>query len=148
MANVTKYRVKQIGNEYYPQKRLLLFWRKIRVCTCSYNKYRNDITSYSDEKTSLCFASLDFANKQIANYINNYLRPFWCLGHRIKSYFCTDNNTYYYIDTASYRVFSDNSEQLCEGIAYLKEQEKNKREKEKQKKRESKRVTIHEYVED
>lgn len=142
-----QYRVKQIGDKFYPQKRLLLFWRKIRVRICSYNNYRADITSYSNEKESLCFTSLDSANKQITNYINNCLRPFWCLGHRVKSYFCANNYTYYYLDTTTYQVFSDNSEQVCERIMSWEERENNIRKKQKQKKRESKKVTIHEYVE-
>ena len=143
-----QYRTKQIGNNFYPQKRLLLFWRKIRVRTCSYNKYAADISSYSNEKVPLCSESLDSANKQIANYINNYLRPFWCLGHHIKSYLCLNNDTYYYIDTTTYEVFSDNSEQLCERVMYWEERKKKEREWAKQKKLESKKVTIHKYVED
>ena len=142
-----QYRTKQIGDKFYPQKRLLLFWRKIRVRTCSYNKYSADVTSYSNEKVPLYFTSLDYANKQITNYISNYLRPFWCLGHRVKSYFCINNDTYYYIDTTTYDIASDNSEQLCEKIQCWEEQQDKKRKKEKQEKQESRRVTIHEYVE-
>lgn len=142
-----KYRVKQIGDKFYPQKKLLLFWRGIRVRTCSYNRYSSDITSYSNDKTPLRFTSLDFANKQITNYINNYLRSFWCLGHRIKSYFCTNNDTYYYIDTTTDAVFSDNSEQVCERVMCWEELESARRKKEKQEKQESRKVTIHEYVE-
>lgn len=143
-----QYRTKQIGDKFYPQKRLLLFWRKIRVRTCSYDKYSADVTSYSNEKVPLCFESLDSANKQITNYISNYLRPFWCLGHRIKSYFCKNNDTYYYIDTTTYDIFSDNSEQLCERVMLWEERKKKELEMIKQKKLESKKVTIHKYAED
>jgi hypothetical protein len=147
MANWTKYRVKQIGDKYYPQKKRLLFWKYIRVCTCS-DDYYGRITTYSDEKEVLCFDSCQLASEQITNYKNNYLRSFLCLGHIVKTYFNKDNGVYYYIDMTTKKLYSDNSEQLCEFITAWEERKEKEIEAAKQKKLADKKVTIHKYVED
>jgi len=147
MVNGTKYRIKQIGNRYYPQKKRFLFWKNISVRACS-DDYYGRITNYDNNKEVLCFDSYQVASEQITNYKNNYLRSFLCLGHIVKTYFNKNNRNYYYIDTTTYKLYSSSSEQLCELITSWEENKERVRKKAKQKKIADKKVTIHEYVED
>lgn len=147
MANGIKYRIKQIGNKYYPQKKRFLFWKNISVRTCS-DDYYGRITDCDNDKEVLCFDSCQFASEQIANYKNNYLRSFLCLGHIVKTYFNKNNKNYYYVDTTTYKLYSDSSEQICELITSWEERKKKEMEAAKQKRIADRKVTIHEYVED
>ena len=147
MVNGTKYRIKQIGYKYYPQKKRFLFWKNIRVRTCSYDYYGR-ITDTSDDKEVLCFSTYESAVKEITNYKNNYLRSFLCLGHIVKTYFNKQNDVYYYIDITARKLYSNNSEQLCEFITAWEERKEEEIKAAKQKKLADKKVTIHEYVED
>lgn len=146
MANETKYRVKQVGDKYYPQKKRFLFWKNISVRTCS-DDYYGRITNCDNNKEVLCFNSYQLASEQITNYKNNYLRSFLCLGHIVKTYFNKNNKNYYYVDTTTYKLFSDSSEQICEFITAWEEHNKRARKEAKQKKIADRKVTIHEYVE-
>lgn len=147
MASEIKYRVKQIGNNFYPQKKRFLFWTNISVRTCS-DDYYGRITNYNNNKEVLCFNSCQLATEQITNYKNNYLRSFLCLGHVVKTYFNKNNKNYYYIDTTTYKLYSNNSEQICELITSWEENKKKAIETARQKKIANKKVTIHKYVED
>lgn len=147
MANETKYRIKQVGNKYYPQKKQFLFWKNIRVRTCS-DEYYGRIVNCNDEKEVLCFDNCQLASEQTTNYKNNYLRTFSCLGHIVKTYFNKNNRKYYYVDIITKVLYSDNTEQLCELITRWEEKEKKEIEAAKQKKIADAKVTIHEYVED
>ena len=142
-----QYRVKQIGNKFYPQKKRFLFWKNISIRTCS-DDYYGTIVKYSNEKEVLCFNSCQLASEQITNYKNNYLRSFVCLGHIVKTYFSKNNKNYYYIDTTTYKLYSDNSEELCELITAWEEDKKKAIKAAKQKKIADRKVTIHKYVED
>ena len=142
-----QYRVKQIGDKYYPQKKRFLFWKNISVRTCS-DDYYGRITNYSNEKEILCFNSCKLATEQITNYKNNYLRTFLCLGHIVKTYFNKNNRRYYYLDVTTEKLYSDSSEQLCERITMWEEDKEKARKAAKQKKIADRKVTIHEYVED
>lgn len=143
----TKYRIKQVGNNYYPQKKQFLFWKNIRVCTCSDDYYGRAINT-NDNQYVLCFNNYEYAVKQITNYKNNYLRNFLCLGHVVKTYFNKNNAVYYYVDITTRRLSSTNSEQLCELIVTWEEDKKKVTEAEKRRKIAERKVTIHEYVED
>jgi hypothetical protein len=124
-----------------------LFWKNISVCTCS-DDYYGRITNCNNKKEVLCFNSCQLASEQITNYKNNYLRSFPCLGHIVKTYFNKNNKSYYYIDTATYKLYSNNSEQICELITSWEERKKKEIEAAKQKRIAERKVTIHEYVED
>ena len=142
-----QYRVKQIGNKYYPQKKWFLFWKNIKARTCL-EDYYGRIIDYRNEKEALCFNSCELATKQITNYKNNYLRTFLCLGHIIKTYFNKNNKRYYYFDTTTNKLYSDSAEQLCELIITWEDDKKKKAQLEKEKRVADKKVTIHKYVED
>lgn len=142
-----QYRVKQIGNKFYPQKKRLLFWKNISVRTCS-EDYYGRVTNYDNDKEVLCFNSCQLATEQITNYKNNYLRTFLCLGHIVKTYFNKNNRQYYYLDVTTEKLYSDSSERLCELITMWEEDKEKARKAAKQKKIADRKVTIHEYVED
>lgn len=142
-----QYRVKQIGDKFYPQKKQFLFWRNISVRTCS-DDYYGRITDCSNKKEVLYFDSRQLASEQITNYKNNYLRSFLCLGHIVKTYFNKNNGNYYYVDTTTYYLYSNNSEQLCEFITTWEDDRKKKIQLEREKRIASRKVTIHKYVED
>jgi len=143
----TKYRIKQVGKNYYPQKKRFLFWKNIRVRTCSTNYY-NRIVDTNDKKYVLCFDTYGSAVKQITNYKNNYLRNFLCLGHLVETYFDKNDKVYYYVDITTRKLSSNNSEQLCELITTWEEDKKKAIEAERRRKIANRKVTIHEYVED
>ena len=148
MVNGIKYRIKQVGNKYYPQYKKILFWRYINVRTCVSNSY-GTIINYYNEKERIYCTSYEKANKQITNYINNYLRPFWCLGHLVKTYFNKGNSVYYYVDVVKEnKLYSDNAEQICELITLWEDDRKNQCKIEKQKRDAANKVIIHKYVED
>lgn len=142
-----QYRVKQIGNKFYPQKKQFLFWKNISVSTCS-DDYYGRIVNCSNKKEVLCFDNCQLASAQITNYKNNYLRSFLCLGHIVKTYFNKNSRKYYYIDTGTHKLYSDNSEQLCELITTWEENKERAIKDAKQKRIAERKVTIHEYVED
>ena len=141
-----KYRVKQIGNKYYPQKKQFLFWKNIKVRIC-FDDYYGKFVNCSNKKETLCFDNCQLANEQITNYKNNCLRSFLCLGHIVKTYFNMANKKYYYFDVITYKLYSDNSEQICELITSWEENRKKKIEAAKQKRIADRTVTIHEYAE-
>jgi hypothetical protein len=147
MANGTKYRVKQIGDNFYPQRKQFLFWRNISVRTCS-DDYYGRITNCNNKKEVLCFNNFKLASEQITNHKNNYLRSFLCLGHIVRTYFNKNNRNYYYVDTTTYKLYSNNSEQLCELITTWEDDRKKRIQLEREKRIASRKVTIHEYVED
>lgn len=142
-----QYRVKQIGDKFYPQKKQFLFWKNISVRTCS-DDYYGRITNCNNKKEVLCLNSCQLASEQITNYKNNYLRSFLCLGHAVKTYFNKNNGTYYYVDVTTYKLYSNNSEQICELITSWEENRKKAIEAARQKKIADRKVTIHEYAED
>lgn len=142
-----KFRIKQIGDKFYPQQKRFLFWHYINVRTCSTN-YSGSINSYDNDKQRLSFRGQHTANEQVKNYIDNYLRTFVCLGHIIKTYFNPHDHTYYYIDVSTDKLYSTNSEAICEMVSDWEERKEKERVLYKQKKKAAKKVTIHKYVED
>lgn len=142
-----EYRVKQIGDKFYPQKKQFLFWKNIKVRTCS-DDYYGRITKYDNKKQVLCLNNCQLATEQITNHKNNYLRTFLCLGHVVKTYFNKNNGKYYYLDVTTEKLYSDNSEQLCELITTWEDDRKKKIRLEKEQRIADRKVTIHEYVED
>lgn len=129
-----KYRVKQIGNIFYPQKKVLLFWKDIKIHSCERN--RHSLTLHTGTRV-LCSASLEGAVNDINNYKNNYLRPFVCCGHVIKTFLDRSYNTYIYVDTSdSFDIYSSSAEEVCERISVEIEEEKKR-------KRNAKKVIIH-----
>lgn len=142
-----EYRVKQIGDKFYPQKKQFLFWKNISVCTCS-EDYYGRITNICDDKEVLYSTTYESAVKQITNYKNNYLRKFLCLGHVVKTYLNKKSNIYYYIDSTTKKLYCYNSEQLCELIMDWEEDKRKAIEAAKQKEIADRKVIIHKYVED
>ena len=114
-----KYRIKKTEKVFYLQKKFLLFWRNIEV------KVWDSYWNCPDGKKLLCFDNLDVAKKEIDNYRNNYLRPFFCLKHIIKTYYGNDG-LYYYADPHHYRdkIYSTSSEKVCELILEYEESKK------------------------
>lgn len=110
-----KYRIKQIGDRYYCQERIL-FWKDILVKKCS--------TDYNCERIRLhnsnylaVFNTLDDAKTFINKYKAFYLYSFGVKGHLIKTYYETSDAIFYYSDVIEdLQLFSDNLEQLCEKI--------------------------------
>ena len=143
----TKYRVKQIGDKYYPQKKWFLFWKNIKVRTCS-DDYYGRITNVYNNKDVLCFNTCESAVEQITNYKNNHLHTFSCLGHIVKTYFNKNNKAYFYVDVTTNKLYSNNSERLCELITEWEDGRKKAMQLEREKRIADRKVTIHEYVED
>ena len=116
-----KYRIKQIKNTYYLQKKLLLFWKYIRVRT-----WDSSFRVIENGKMLLRFKNLESAKEELNNYRNNYLRPFICLGHIIKTYFDAEHFLYYYIDIhhCKDKIYSTSSERVCELIFEYEESKK------------------------
>lgn len=127
-----KYRIKQVGNTYYPQKKVLFFWKYLDIPKCYICKYEHEIILYDNTIIRLSGNSLESAINKINEYDTNYLKPFVCCNFLIATYIDEESDVYYY--AASDTLFSDSSEQLCEKISEYKRKQK-----------ESKNVTIHEY---
>ena len=125
----TKYRIKQVGNTYYPQKKVLFFWKYLKVLRCVKSNYSNLLNLYAN-LVILSANNLEEAIFKTNYYDNNYLRPFMCCGCRIQTYLDIDSGKYYYAVTD--KLFSDSSEQLCEKISEYKRNQG-----------ESKKITIH-----
>lgn len=124
-----KYRIKRIDSKYYPQKKRFLFWRYIKIPTCRlYDSHVLDTTD--NTKIKLSASSFINAKRDLANYIDNYLHPFFCKNTIVKTYYDPNRGKYLYVDIKSDERFSDNAEEICEIIS------------------EYKRVTIYEYTED
>ena len=138
----TKYRIKQIGFNYYPQERILGIWTYLNIPTCNISY---GAVTLGRTKT-ICCSTLANAKYAITNYDNNYLEDFKCRGHKVKTFYEEREGKYYYIDVTSTRtrstpLYSTCSEALCEQIAE-NEDERIKKEKA------NKKVTIHEFTED
>lgn len=130
-----KYRVKQIGKLFYPQKKVLLFWKYIKIHSCERNRYYS-LTLHAGTRI-LHSTSLEGAVNDINNYKNNYLRPFVCCGHVVKTFLNTNDNTYMYVDTSDdFDIYSSSAEEVCERISVEIEEEKKR-------KKDAKKVTIH-----
>ena len=127
-----KYRIKQIGNMYYPQKKVLFFWKYIDILKCYIYKSEHKISLCDNTIIRLSGNSLESAINKINEYDTNYLKPFVCCNLLIATYIDEASGVYYY--AASETLFSDSSEQLCEKISEYKRKQK-----------ESKKVIIHEY---
>lgn len=123
-----KYRIKRIDDKYYPQKKRFLFWRYIRIPTCQF--YESHILHTYNTKVKLAATSFITAKRDLTNYIDNYLRPFFCKNTIVRTYYDPDRGRYFYVDIKSNKRYSDNAEKICEIIS------------------EYKRVTIYEYTED
>jgi hypothetical protein len=133
-----KYRVKQIGDMFYPQIRVFLFWIDISVDCCYYSY--GDIRLYENPET-LCCNSLEEATKALSCYIHNYLPSFTCKGYKVRTYLDRNKREYLYVAENKKAMLWDNcSEKLCEKIA---EKEYERKVKEKH----NKKVTIHEFNE-
>ena len=132
-----KYRIKQIGNIFYPQKRsFFFFWKNLTVPKCRLYDFP-DFSTYSNTFITLAATSLFEAKTVLINYDNNYLRSFLCKGTIIKTYYDPERNKYFYVDINSKDSrYSDNAEKICEIVAEYREKEKK-----------SRKVTIHEYRE-
>lgn len=136
-----KYRIKQIGDWFFPQRQVLGFWRNIcvRICTIHYDTFTKK------DPGSCRFKYLKDANNFIINYKNNYMRPFSCRGHLVKSFYNDENNKFVYVDMLSLETrrprYNYSSGDLCVEIANFEDDRISK------KKHDSK-VTIHEFTED
>ena len=139
----TEYRIKQIGNKFYPQKKSFLFWKNIRVYMCT-TRY-GDITVYGRSKKVLCLNLIDDAKRALRRYKNNYLGSFVVKGHLVKTFYNEYNNDFVYIDMLTVdqgnTKYSNSSGDLCAWIGDYEYQLKRKREIET-------KVTIHEFRED
>ena len=124
-----KYRIKQIGDTFYPQQKKLLFWKNIKIITCYKHSYDDELT-IDNWNATLREPSLKKAIQTLNSYINNYLKPFKCCGHNIITALDIYTATYYYIDEVN--RYSDSSEEICLMVAEVERSKK-----------ESKRVTIH-----
>lgn len=137
-----KYRIKQIGDWFFPQHRILGFWRNIRVRVCTIH-YSDSITK--KDTGSYRFKYLKDANNFIINYKNNYIRPFMCRGHLVKCFYDDGSNKFVYIDMFSLETreprYSYSSGDLCIKIANFEDDCINKR-------KHDNKVTIHEFTED
>lgn len=133
----TKYRIKQVGNLFYPQKKVL-FWTNIYVPGCDYHGNRLVINK---NPILLVFNSLSDAERELKNYIDNYLHSFVVKGHVVCSYYDPDYDHYYYRSEKVTNIVSDSSEQVVEQIG----QYEYKRKKEKER---ANKVTIHEFRQD
>lgn len=133
-----KYRIKQIGEKFYPQYRILGIWLNINVPTCI-TKFGS---LYIDKHyLTLCFDSLSSAKIGIDQYENNYILTFKCRGHKVKTFYNKTNNQYVYVDMATVNErtlrYNNISERLCEEIAEYED-----------KLTLAKKITIHELRED
>lgn len=115
---VPKYRIKQIGYKYYPQKKYFLFWRNIKIYECSCIESDNSITLYGKyiHKSN----NLEHVKKFIKDYKDLYLHPFFVKWHLVKTFYDWHNEKFYYVDTTT-GFFSDCSETLCEKIMLYKQ---------------------------
>jgi YHS domain-containing protein len=135
-----KYRIKQIGNTYYCQQKII-FWKNIRVLECNYGDYesRPDLKNH---KICLTSNSLENAKYELKKYTQNYLHPFTVKGHLVQSYYNSYDSEkgglqYYYISNKNLNLFSNNAEKIIELISEYE-----------YKKKRSKQITIHEYSEE
>ena len=91
-----KFRIKQIGDKYFPQKKVL-FWRYIRVRKCMIGL---DGIMYPDDERHRVFSNyMPDIKKFIDDYRNFYLHPFFVKNHLIKTYYDSRHKKFYYIDT-------------------------------------------------
>ena len=105
----TKYRVKQVGNSYYPQERGLLFWHNLRTYGVSSSDYlehaRPLLFTRCWERQQICndlclvvhsyhYDSLEGAVGRIEQY-KKIKKPVYYRGHSIT---ITDDG--YYVDTS------------------------------------------------
>lgn len=135
-----KYRIKQIGNKYYPQYKKFLYWKYINIGRCSKNLYSDKIINVDNDLFTVVCDDLKSALNFISVYKDNYLPEFKFKGFLIRSYFCEYEYKFYYIEVNQHEFSSDCSEQIFEQIMlYL--------EKKKESERLAKQVKIHEYTE-
>lgn len=146
MAREIKYRIKQIGNKYYPQEKKFLFWHGISIPTCREGYYSNSFESTGIHE--LCYDSLAKAKLETTNYKNNYCPTFHCLKHTIETYLCTKDNKYYCVVDGDLRRLFSSSELACEFVSEFEEQKKKDLALEKERLKKANTVTIHKYVED
>lgn len=136
-----KYRIKQIGDWFFPQRRILGFWKNIRVRVCS---IRYDSITKKDPG-SYRSKYLKDANSFIINYKNNYTRPFMCRGHLVKCFYDDESNKFVYVDMLSLETrrprYNYSSGDLCVEIANFEDDRISK-------KKHDNKVTIHEFTED
>ena len=136
-----KYRIKQIGDWFYAQRRILGFWRNIHVRVCS---IRYDSIN-KKEPGCYKFRSLEHANNFIINYKNNYTRPFMCRRHMVKCFYDDESNKFVYVDMPSLETriprYNYSSGDLCAEIANFEDARISK-------KKHDNKVTIHEFTED
>lgn len=137
----TKYRVKQIGNKFYPQYKKFLYWKYIKVRRCFKDSYSDRITNVDNDLFTVVCYNLKLALNFISVYKNNYLPKFKFKGFLIRSYFCEKEYKFYYIEVNQHKFSSDCSEQIFEQILlYLDEKKENERL--------ANQVKIHAYAED
>ena len=137
----TEYRIKQIGDWFYPQRRILGFWRNIYVRICSIS-YSNMFTK--KDRGAYRFRNLENANNFIISYKNNYMRPFVCRKHLIKCFYDEANDKFVYVDVFTLdtrRVrYNYSSADLCLEIANFEDDRMSK-------KKHDNKITIHEFTE-
>lgn len=132
-----KYRIKQIGDMYYPQRKFLGIWWNISVetCTIRYGEI------HPEKVINLCFGHLKRANAAIINFRDNYLGSFKCRGHKIATFYDDGSEQYIYVDVNNKRIYDTNSEKLCERIAEMEDERIKK-------KKHDKKIVLHEFTED
>ena len=125
-----KFRIKQIGDKFYPQIRKFLSWKNIYITTITLGCH---YCSIFEEKAVLYFDTLDYAKNQFKNYLRDYVSPFKVGDHIIETCFCRENDTYYYVDRDS-GLYSKSTANLCIDVQEYIDRQKSKS-----------KITIHKF---
>lgn len=143
-----RYRIRQVGNEYYPQERLGIAWFDIYIRTCSINRFKDRVDTIGNKLSCIYAENLDDCQRFLSDYDDNYLDSFIYKGHHIETMYDVALRKFVYVDLRNPSLYSESSADIYLKIeAYEDAQNKAKAKKKKEKKA-AKQVTIHEYRKD